>query len=194
MQTWKLLAGLLVAGHIISASWLVHLEVTSVYEAWIGPRSDEVRIALGAVDIPDLLRGEVWRLFTAPFLHRSLLHLAFNVAGVSALGILFARSVGGLRWLAWWAIGELAGEAMSMLLGVKFTDGASGGIIALIMAIAVAGYRERIPRVARDRARLLLAIVGLDMVVALAIPGVDAAAHLGGLLAGLACGWFAKRR
>ena len=72
------------------------------------------------------------------------------------------------------------------------SDGASGGAFALLAVAVVVGFRWR-RRLQVDDARLLgpvfAVVLVLNLVLSFAIPAVDAAAHLGGLVAGLLVAW-----
>lgn len=50
--------------------------------------------------LPEVLRGEVWRLLTPAFVHQSLLHILFNMLWLKDLGGMIEKRVGTLNLLA----------------------------------------------------------------------------------------------
>jgi rhomboid protease GluP len=139
--------------------------------------------------------GQVWRLLTVVFVHGNLLHLAMNVAVLVSEGSLFERLAGAARQLTVLAAGTVAGSLLSFAFIDQPSVGASGGVLAVVAAVAAFGYRRRALLPETSRARFFRSIVQffvLNAVVTLAIPGVDWAAHLGGVLCGALLGWFSR--
>jgi len=62
-----------------------------------------------------VLGGEIWRLWTGHLVHGSTQHLAWNVAALVGLGLLFERALG--RHLAWLLLvgGALVGGGLFVL-------------------------------------------------------------------------------
>lgn len=155
-----------------------------------------------------VLRGEVWRLLTAHFVHLSGLHLAWNLAALAGVGLLFASSLSLAAWLraalasalaaglglVWLRPSALSMAGLSALLHGLL---AAGGLAAAAGGLAAAGGR-----------RLGLAALGLLAAkltaeqIAGPLPWTGAAlgggiavdAHLYGALGGLAAAAFELRR
>jgi len=148
-------------------------------------------LGLGAKVNLLIAHGEIWRLFTAIFIHGSVLHILFNAYALYNLGREVETFYGSLRFSLLFLIAGLSGSATSLLLNPHPAVGASGAIFGLIGAEGVFLYRNR--RLLGERGRRGLQNVILITVLNLAIGlqgGIDNWAHLGGLLGGLALGWF----
>jgi len=137
----------------------------------------------GLTKTPDT---EWWRFVTAPFLHGNLLHWLMNAAALKYL----ARRV---ECLARWphVIIVLAGSAMvGGIATYHFTDlpsvGASGGIMGLLGFLLVFEmlHTKLVPKPTRKR--LLAGVVLTAIMGAMGFHFIDNAAHVGGLLAGMA--------
>ncbi len=179
----------LVGVHLITAAWLWH-GGDDAWSALLGTRSVRARIALGGQYSPAIASWPP-RLFTSVLLHVDALHLLVNVTALATLGRLLEPLLGSARWLAVFALGGLGGSVASHALGVAQSDGASAGAFALLATGVVLArrWRDDLPP---DDARLLgpmLAGFGVaNLILSLVVPALDAAAHLGGALTGVALG------
>jgi len=155
--------------------------------ALVRERPPGMRVAAGGLDGARVADGEVWRLATSVFVHGDGLHLLVNVLALLALGRLLEPLVGTVRWLAWFAAGGLAGSTAAYLAGVA-SNGASGGVFALLAAAVVLGLRWRAVLPEADR-RMFGPIVWVALAVGVVsswvVPRIDPYAHLGGLAAGV---------
>lgn len=132
--------------------------------------------------------GEYWRLATAPWLHGNWLHIIFNTLALLYLGKrveLFARWPHLLLVLS---ISILVGGVASAHFLQADSVGMSGGLLGLLgfLLIFETLHHRLVPRSARRRllaAVLLTAVMGL-----IGYRFIDNAAHLAGLLAGMAYG------
>lgn len=139
--------------------------------------------------------GETWRLLTCATLHVNLLHILMNGQALLGLG----RLTESLTDSAYLAIvflpSALCGSVFSLLLSPQSTSvGASGGLMGLVGFLAVLGHRRKeiLPPGFFKSILLNICFIGLIGLVGFAI--IDNAAHLGGLLAGVACGVAFIRR
>jgi len=152
---------------------------------------------------PAVLSGEAWRLLTGHLVHLSGTHLAWNLAALAAIGVLFAPA---LRPAAWLRV-ALA-SALTAGLGVLWLQPevlATSGLSALLHGLVAAGA---LAVAAGGRRWLGIAAFGLLAVKLLAeqlagpLPwssaaaggGIAVDAHLYGALGGLAAGLFELRR
>lgn len=158
-----------------------------------GQGSDTVLWLMGANHGELVARGEVHRLLTAMFLHGSGLHLCLNLSALMALGPMLELFLGSRKFLSLYTSCGLAGSVASALAHPEvFGVGASGaifGLFAVIVATELRTMRQRGARV-RPNYRLWGAVL-LNVLLSL-VPGVDAAAHLGGAALGLAVGALAS--
>ncbi|MBI3896523.1 MAG: rhomboid family intramembrane serine protease [Acidobacteria bacterium] len=132
--------------------------------------------------------GEWWRFATPIFLHANLIHLAFNTWVLFDLGPAVEALYGSPKFVVLYILSGIAGFAGSFLWQPNaISIGASGALFGLIGAMVAYGYRYR--RSSSDSAKNMFvrwAIYGL--IYGFLIPGVDNAAHIGGLAAGVAFG------
>jgi rhomboid protease GluP len=131
--------------------------------------------------------GQLWRLFSAVFVHAGLLHLAVNVLSLHFLGRVLEAVFGPARFLLVYLISGLAGSLASLALSDAPSVGASGAIFGVLGGVAVFGFRNRhrmVPALRRQLVTNPLIWIGLNTVAGLAIPRVDLGAHTGGLICG----------
>jgi membrane associated rhomboid family serine protease len=127
-------------------------------------------------------RGEYHRMLTAAFLHAGLLHLAFNMFALWLFGSQVERVLGPARFLALYLLAAVGGSALSHFFGppTTFGVGASGAVFGILGAyVAIARSRGL------DTSQVTGLIV-LNLFVGAVLPGIDNAAHVGGLLTGAA--------
>jgi membrane associated rhomboid family serine protease len=189
----RLTAVVLVAVHVATALAVARPGLP-LWRAALMPRSLPHRVEVGG-QYAALVPTEPWRLCTTVLLHVDALHLALNVAALLALGPILEVRVGTVRWVAWLVVGGVVGAAVSHLAGVRLSDGASGGAFALVGAALVIGWRGRASLSDDDRFLLgpvLGGFLALNLVLTLVLPQVNAAAHLGGLGAGIVLGAAAE--
>lgn len=146
---------------------------------------------LGAKVNEAILAGQFWRLFTALFLHADLLHLAFNSYALWIFGPQVEAPYGHLRFLLIYLVSGLGASAASFLFTPAASVGASGAIFGLVGATGAYLYRYR-DRLLMGQRRLanLIGIVAYNLIYGFISPWVDNSAHIGGLVAGFALGWF----
>ncbi|MCB1887973.1 MAG: rhomboid family intramembrane serine protease [Rhodocyclaceae bacterium] len=140
------------------------------------------------------LNGEAWRLLSSVFLHGGLLHIGLNMLALYQAGNLVERMFGPLRF----ALLYLASGLLASLVSVWWRQdvvsvGASGAIFGVFGGLLsyLIVHRRQMPRAAYARLKTMtLSFVGYSLLIGFAIPGVDNAAHVGGLLGGLAAGWL----
>lgn len=132
--------------------------------------------------------GQWWRLVTAVFLHANLIHLLFNSLVLFDLGPSVEEMYGTSRFLVLYVLAGVAGSLASALVHPdSITVGCSGALFGLIGVMIAYGYRHRTGLGEQVRSMYLRwAVYGLFL--GFVIPGVDNAAHVGGLLGGLIFG------
>lgn len=129
---------------------------------------------------PAVQAGEWWRIFTTVLVHASVLHIFFNMMVVVNLGFAVERMLGTPRMLAVSFVSALGSAAMVLAFGFHLpTVGASGMIL---------GWAGALLPVVNRQGRQSLAWLLVQVLVISLLPGVSWQGHLGGFLAGLACG------
>ena len=129
-----------------------------------------------------IAQGEWWRLLTSTLLHGSILHLLFNMYALYWLGPQLERSLGHVRFAALYLLSALGGSVASYWFSDLNTVsvGASGAIFGLITATIVIG------REMRTDVSQLIVLLGINVVIGFAQPGIDWRAHFGGAVTGAA--------
>lgn len=148
-------------------------------------------LELGVKENTHIADGEIWRLFTATFIHLSVLHFLLNAYALYNLGREVETFYGSLRFSIVYVFAGLSGSALSLMLSPRPSAGASGAIFGLIGAEGVWLYRNR--RLLGERGRRGLQNVIFIAVLNLAFGlqgGIDNWGHVGGLIGGAALSWF----
>jgi rhomboid protease GluP len=143
------------------------------------------------------LGGEWWRLATAVFIHFGIVHLAFNMWALWDAGRLVERLYGTTRFALVYAFAGLAGSIASLAWNPAVNSaGASGAIFGVFGALLafLLDRRNGVPlALMRSLRNSTLAFVGFAIAFGALHPGIDNAAHLGGLAAGAALGALLAR-
>jgi membrane associated rhomboid family serine protease len=144
--------------------------------------------------------GELYRLLTATVLHApgpggSILsiHLLFNMYALWILGPIVEQAWGRPLFAAFYLITALAASTSSFVFSAGGPSiGASGAVFGLV-GVLIAGTRAHHPMLDR-RSRAIVPQLGMLVLINLAfgfaMPGIDNAAHIGGLVAGLWLGFL----
>lgn len=161
----------------------------------------DILLRLGGGFAPALADGEWWRLLTATFFHGGVLHLVVNqmvlldVGPAVEAGFRQRRdSHGPVRLVGIFLLGAAVGFlASAWWTRDSVTIGASGGIFACYGFWLAEAPRRLVVAGGRRRWWPALVYVLVAFGAGFLIPGVDNAAHLGGLVAGGLIGAVAAR-
>ena len=144
-------------------------------------------IRLGMTGAIPWAAGFWWTLFTAIYLHGSLLHILFNLLWVRQLAPPVEEIFGAARLVVIFTVAGALGFVLSNAVGVPWTIGASGAIFGLLGAMVAYGrsrggaFGVAVLRQYGQWA-LIMFIFGFFM------PGVNNIAHAGGFVGGLLMG------
>ncbi len=141
--------------------------------------------------------GEWWRIVAATFLHGGLLHIGMNMFTLRSAGALLEELVGPARFLTIYLV---SGICSTLAISVWFTYvlqdrsphmmvGASGAIFGVLGTLAVM-LRTRGRGRAQLLGRTLLRDIVFMLIVGFLVPIVSNTGHVGGLLPGMAFGFF----
>jgi membrane associated rhomboid family serine protease len=166
----------------------------------VSPRLMEV-LAFRPTDLLDM--RQPWTVLTSMFVHAPLpgfTHILFNMLVLYFFGSFLVNLVGDKRFLVVFLVGGLLGNLLFMLLNPPFAQviGASGAVFAVEGALVV--MRPRLPVIIFPipvPIPLWGAVIGAFVVTTYAgfVGGAIAwEAHLGGLVFGLAAGYYFRKR
>lgn len=140
-------------------------------------------ILLGANNIELLKVGQVYRLITYGFLHGSIIHLLTNMYCLYVIGSQVENNLDRKRFLIIYFISMISGGLLSTLFNDGISIGASGAIFGLLGSLLYFGFHFRLYLSEALRTRIIPVIV-LNLVIGFAVPGIDVACHIGGLIGG----------
>ena len=156
-----------------------------------------VHVALGSNFGPFTLEGQWWRLLTAQFLHFGLIHIAFNAMALWQLGPLAERLFGRWHFLLLFLIAGIGGGFGTLVWHPQVNSaGASGAIFGLIGGLLAFVSRRDLGvplALVNNLRRSFLSFGGFSLAAGFLLPGVDNAAHVGGLATGFVLGLVLAR-
>jgi len=151
-----------------------------------------VLIAFGAKQNASIAdQHQYWRLVTCVFLHIGFIHLLLNNYAIWVIGRDIEKIYGSARFLILYVTtGVVASMSSFYFSPDAVSAGASGAIFGLagVMATFAFKYRKEVPAaLSKDIRRRLLPIIAINLMFGFSARGVvDNAAHIGGLIAGIA--------
>lgn len=133
---------------------------------------------------------QYWRLITSIFIHIGFIHLFLNNYALWIIGQEIERIYGSARFVVLYLATGIVGSVGSYVFNPEATSaGASGAIFGLfgVMATFAFKYRREIPELlSREIKRRVIPIIAINLVFGFSVRIVDNAAHIGGLLTGIA--------
>lgn len=151
---------------------------------------DENLLVLAGAQVNLLVaQGQVWRIFTAMFLHFSITHIGLNMLSLFFIGYAVEAMYGKWRYLAIYLVSGIVGGVVTYFVSspVTLAAGASGAIFGVFGALGVFYIVNRQAMGAYGRGAISnwLFWIGLNLVFGFSIPGIGIADHIGGLVAGM---------
>jgi membrane associated rhomboid family serine protease len=145
-------------------------------------------VAEGGVHTAAVAGGEWYRLVTAGFLHRGVLHLVLNMLLLYALGRMLEPAIGSGRFALLYGTALLAAS-----FGIEVLDpqnaavvGASGAVYGLMGAAIVA---QRVEGIDPWQSGIAV-LVAANLLVGFLVPGISIGGHVGGILGGALAAWL----
>ena len=130
---------------------------------------------------------QYWRLLTAGFLHASFIHIALNMVSLWFVGRVLEPAIGRAPFVAIYFASLLAGSFGALLFQPDIpTLGASTAIFGIFGALIVVARYRGIPIWQSGLAPILI----INVFFTLSDRNISFGGHLGGLAAGLICGWL----
>ena len=161
-----------------------------------GSTNPRVLVQFGAKVNQLIAQGEYWRLIAPMFLHIGLMHLVFNSIALLSFGRLAEMIYGHARFAAIYLVSGFSGVVFSYLMTRGLSAGASGAIFGVAGALTVFFLlnRNKGPMAGQGQLGSMVALLAINAVLGVAIPGIDVWAHAGGFLAGSAMAAFLTPR
>jgi rhomboid protease GluP len=161
-------------------------------------------LQFGAVESEAVRRGEIYRVVLAMFLHLNALHLWLNLMLLWFIGVSLEQHTGYRTTFVLFFAGGLAGSLLHVFVetGGLRAVGASTGIYALLGAeiLRLHHARNTLSRLERWYLYSLIALAGGGIILGLIVNTMSLpvqagnAGHIGGLLVGIAGGWWITRK
>jgi rhomboid protease GluP len=173
---------------LIDASVLVFIAMVGTGVHVLSPTGEDL-LAWGANYRPYTLDGQWWRLLTCCFVHIGAFHLLLNMYALLMIGLHLEPLLGRWRMFALYGItGVFASLTSLWWHDNTVSAGASGAIFGLYGVFLALLFTDLFHKDVRQN---LLQSIGIFVVYNLINGlkgGVDNAAHIGGLVSGLAMG------
>jgi len=162
--------------------------------------SSESLLNFGANYRPLILNGEWWRLVTCCFVHIGIIHLLVNLGALYYIGELLEPLLGVARFTTAYLLTGIAGSMASIYWHENTVSAGASGAIFGMYGVFLALLTTNL--IKKNQRKELLSSIGIFIAYNLLygilkgkndglIKGeIDNAAHIGGLLAGLLCGYF----
>jgi len=135
--------------------------------------------------------GQWWRMISCMFLHVGVFHLFMNMLALYMIGIILEPKIGKWRLLGAFLASGIGGSIASLLWNPAVVSaGASGaifGLFGLLLALLTTNLIQK--NIRKAILPNLLFVIGVNLLIGFA-PGIDYAAHIGGLLTGIVLGYI----
>ena len=181
----------------VTATLLAVIAIVFVLEWYTGALWDDHLLEqMGAIMPGMLQRHEYWRIFTAMFLHGSVIHWAANSWALYQLGMLYESLFGSPRFALIYFASGLCASIASSLAGHGPAVGASGAIFGILGAFIFSIRRSpqyRHQPWTRGLIGQLIFWIVVNIGIGLYFPFIDNVAHMAGLATGLLLGFLPHR-
>ena len=152
-----------------------------------GSESIENLVRFGANYKEGVFHGEIWRLFTASFIHIGFFHILFNMYFLYVLGPVFEKLYGSLAFLLIYLISGVFGNLFSYAFGDinDISAGASTslyGMLGLAIGMMLV-YKD--DELIRSFGASFISVVVINVIYSFLAPGIGIWGHLGGFAAGI---------
>ena len=135
--------------------------------------------------------GEYFRLISCAFLHIGVLHLVCNMYSIYAVGPTVEYFYGKLKFIFIYFYSAIIASLFVLIFqgdGVV-TTGASGAIFGLMGALLYFGYSYR-GYMGNRAISSVVSVIIINLFIGFTTPGISNAAHIGGLIGGLAMSYM----
>jgi membrane associated rhomboid family serine protease len=181
---------------IIATNVIVFVVMGLIGAGWVEVNDIMPYVRHGANRADVTTDGEWWRLVASMFIHFGVVHLLLNMWALFQNGHLAEKLFGRVHFAIAYFGSGLAGSFATILWHrekLVWSAGASGAVFGIYGALLGYMWREKhgLPKgVFKTLAKSTFAFAGYNLIFGLAHPGIDNAAHLGGLASGVLLGWL----
>jgi rhomboid protease GluP len=176
---------------LIAASALVFIVMVLSGASALNPTPQQA-LAFGADFGPLTLNGQWWRLITSMFVHFGIIHIGLNMWCLWNLGRAAEQLLGRFSYLLAYFVSGIFGSIASVYWHPQGVGaGASGAIFGMAGVLVSFVYLKKTPAHLRPSSNMLGSLgtfIAYNLIFGAAIPGISNAAHIGGLVMGLAVG------
>jgi len=187
-QNPRFVTNILIAINVAVYVILLILSVAAGGLEPLGGINEGILINAGAQVNPLVAQGQVWRIFTAMFLHLNLLHIGLNMLSLFFIGGVVELVYGKWRYLViYLGSGIVGGIVTYFLQPGAAAVGASGAIFGVFGALGVFYFvnRQALGRYGTGAITNWLFWLGLNLVFGFSVAGIGIWDHIGGLVAGI---------
>lgn len=151
-----------------------------------GSEDNETLIKFGA-NYPELIKsGEYYRLITSAFLHIGTVHLLCNMYSLYILGQNIEHFFGKVKYIIIYLLSAVFASLFVMVFNpVSISAGASGAIFGFLGALLYFGYNYR-GYIGNSLISQIVPVIIINLGIGFVTPGISNAAHIGGLIGGVA--------
>ncbi|HEY9178009.1 MAG TPA: rhomboid family intramembrane serine protease [Flavipsychrobacter sp.] len=182
-------SGFAVTPVLLNINILVFILMAIAGVGVIAPDSEGL-LNWGANFKPYTLDGQWWRILTSCFVHIGIFHLLMNMYALVYIGLLLEPILGGKRYaVAYLLMGIVASTTSLFWHDMSISAGASGaifGLYGIFLALLTTNIIEKAAR--KSLMTSMLVFVGYNLLNGMK-EGIDNAAHIGGLVSGVAIGY-----
>lgn len=181
---------------LVAANVVVYLVNVASGIDFLAPSAEKL-VGWGAEYGPRTLNGEWWRMLSSAFLHAGLVHVAVNMYALWVVGPLAERLLGHSGFAVLYTLTAITGAIASLwwnpsVIGVG-ASGAVCGVIGGLLGIAISRNATIPGRFLAALRRSVTNVLLINLVIGIAFPFIDNAAHLGGFAGGTLLGYLLSR-
>ena len=152
-----------------------------------GSEDTDTLVLFGA-NVPALIRGgDYYRLIASGFLHIGIIHILCNMYSLSVLGPTIEHFYGKAKYILIYFFSMIIASLFVMVFQNDYSvsAGASGAIFGLLGSLLYFGYYYR-GYIGNQIIGQVIPVIIINLVIGFMFPGISNAAHIGGLIGGVA--------
>ena len=183
---------------IVAVNIMIYLGIILFYRDIYAIYNTDIMLKMGAMSYNTVMAGQWYQLITSMFLHFGFDHLLNNMILLAYVGCELERRVGKIGYMILYFFSGIIGNVASLLYyghageGIVVSAGASGaifGVIGALFVVLLVGHTKT-----EDLSpKRLLFVALITIYYGLTSVGVDNAAHIGGLFAGIIGGFLLSK-